>query len=165
MPLTIPQDHLLDPIDLVEALAEDRAWNFDRIGADRIAIEAEGRWQVYSLSVIISGHDAVLRLAASFSLEVREDRRPVLFDVVNRVNDGLWLGAFAWWEEEGLMLYRAGLPLDGGALPAEGQIERMLSAAVDACEAFYPAFQVAAWGNGGREEALALAVPDAVGHA
>ncbi len=165
MTLSLDTEALIHPIDVIESLAEHRQWNFDRIGDDRIALEVEGRWQVYSLSVVTGRQDAVLRLAASFALEVPQARRACLHEVLNAVNDGLWLGAFSWWESEALMVYRTGLPLDGGVAPEPAQIERLLQAALEAAERFYPVFQVASWGAGDAADALALALPGAVGSA
>ena len=35
----------LHPIDIVETLAEERSWDFDRIAADQIAMAIEGTWR------------------------------------------------------------------------------------------------------------------------
>ncbi len=165
MALSFDTDAFTHPIDVVESLAEHRQWNFDRIGDDRIALEVEGRWQVYSLSVVTGRHDRVLRLASSFALEAPRERRACLFEVLNAVNDGLWLGAFAWWEAEGLMVHRTGLPVGEGAAPEPAQIERLLQGSLEAADRFYPVFQVAAWGAGDAADALALSLPAAVGTA
>ncbi|PJN93232.1 hypothetical protein CNY89_22540 [Amaricoccus sp. HAR-UPW-R2A-40] len=34
----------LHPIDIVESLAEERSWDFDRIADDQIAMAIEGAW-------------------------------------------------------------------------------------------------------------------------
>ena len=41
----------LDPIDIVENLAEFHDWEFDRIGEDQIAMAVQGQWRTYSLTL------------------------------------------------------------------------------------------------------------------
>jgi len=46
-------EHFLDtedlhPIDLVESLAEQHEWDFDRVAEDQIAMAIEGQWRTYS---------------------------------------------------------------------------------------------------------------------
>ena len=41
----------LHPIDIVEHLAVTRAWDFDRVGDDQIAMAVEGQWRTYSITL------------------------------------------------------------------------------------------------------------------
>ena len=58
-----------------------------------------------------------------------------------------------------------GLILAGGQVPGEGQIDRLIGAAVMAAERFYPAMQLTCWGDEAPETALNVAIAEAYGRA
>lgn len=155
----------LEPIDIVEAMAEHRQWEFDRVAEDQIAMAVEGQWRTYSLTLAAAPHDETLRLIATFEMEPPEDRLPALYECVNAANDSCWLGAFTYWAEQGLMVYRYALSLSGGQAAVEEQIERMIAAAVCNAERFYPAFQLVGWGNRQPQDAMQIAMAEAYGRA
>lgn len=148
----------IHPIDIVETLAEHRAWEFDRVGDDQIAMAVEGQWRSYSLTLAWSGRDETLRLICTFEMEPPDIRRPALMELLNLVNDEGWTGSFGHWAEQGLMVWRYGLLLSGGQVAASEQIETMIRAAVAACERYYPAFQLVAWSDRSAEDALQVAI-------
>lgn len=153
------------PIDIVESLAETHAWEFDRVTEDQIAMAVEGQWRTYSLTLAWSGQDETLRLICTFEMEPPEHRRAALYEVLNRCNDMVWTGAFTFWDEQKLMVWRYGLALNGGQIAAPEQIDRLISSAVLAAERFYPAFQLVAWGDRSPEDALKVAIAEAYGRA
>lgn len=155
----------IHPIDIVETLAEHRAWEFDRMGDDQIAMAVEGQWRTYSLTLAWSGQDETLRLICTFEMDPPEDRLAALHDLLNRANDLVWTGGFSYWHAQRLMVWRYGLLLSGGQMAGSEQIDRMISAAVGASERFYPAFQLVAWGGNSPEEALRVAIAEAYGRA
>ncbi len=104
----------LHPIDIVETLAEHRAWEFDRVTDDQIAMAVEGQWRTYSLTLAWSPQDETLRLICTFEMEPPVHRMGELHDVLNRCNDMVWTGAFTYWTEQKLMVWRYGLLLSGG---------------------------------------------------
>lgn len=167
MPLS--EDHLLSddvhPIDIVETLAEHHAWEFDRVGDDQIAMQVEGQWRSYSLTLAWSGRDETLRLICTFEMEPPAARMAALYEILNLANDMVWSGGFSYWEPQGLMVWRYGLLLSGGQTAAPEQVDQMIRAAVAACERFYPAFQLVAWADRRPEEALKLAITQAYGRA
>ncbi len=155
----------LHPIDIVETLAEHRDWDFDRVCEDQIAMAVEGQWRTYSISLAWAGHDDTLRLICSFEMDPPADRLEALSETIALANDDSWTGAFSLWRSQQLMVYRYGLTLAGGAQPTAGQIDAMLRAAVGACERFYPAFQLVAWGGEDAERAMSVAMHEAYGRA
>jgi hypothetical protein len=155
----------LHPIDIVEELAEHHAWAFDRVTDDQIAMAVEGQWRTYSLTLAWSGRDETLRILCTFEMDPPADRLPALFDLLNRVNDDCWCGAFTWWAEQKLMVWRYGLALNGGQIAAPDQIDRMIGTALTAAERFYPAFQLATWGGRDPASAMQVAIAEAYGRA
>ncbi|QYK42878.1 MAG: YbjN domain-containing protein [Paracoccaceae bacterium] len=167
--MSLSEDYLssedLHPIDIVETLAAHHDWEFDRVTDDQIAMAVEGQWRTYSLTLAWSAGDETLRLICTFEMEPPEGRLPVVHDVLNRVNDMVWTGAFTWWAEQKLMVWRYGLCLAGGQIATPEQIDRLIGGAVMAAERFYPAFQLAAWGDEDAAGAVKVAIAEAFGRA
>lgn len=153
------------PIDIVETLAEHHDWEFDRVTDDQIAMAVEGQWRTYSLTLAWSAQDETLRLICTFELEPPEGRLSALYDLLNRCNDMVWNGAFTYWVEQRLMVWRYGLVLAGGQSAGPEQIDRLISSAVMASERFYPAFQLVGWGDKSPEAAMKVAIAEAYGRA
>ncbi len=155
----------IHPIDIVQHIAQDHDWDFDRIADDQIAMVVEGQWRSYSITLAWSGYDEVLRLVCTFEMEPPREKLPVLYEMLNEVNDQCWTGAFTYWNEPKLMVYRYGLVMTGGQEASADQIDTLLSAAVLSAERYYPAFQLAIWGDQTPKQALQVAIAEAYGRA
>ncbi|MEO1000767.1 MAG: YbjN domain-containing protein [Pseudomonadota bacterium] len=155
----------LHPIDIVEALAERQDWDFDRVGENQIAMAIEGQWRTYSVTLAFSYGEEMLRLICTFDLDPPEARLPELYEALDRANDLCWSGGFSLWRERKLMVWKYGLTLAGGAVALPGQIDDILAAAVEACERFYPAFQLVCWGDEAPADAMGIAMAEAYGRA
>jgi len=155
----------LHPIDIVEHLAEHHDWDFDRIGDDQIAMAVEGQWRTYSITLAWSNYDETLRMVCSFEMEPPSDRVGDLYELLNHMNDQCWAGAFTYWANQKLMVYRYGLVLAGGQSASPEQIDTMITAAVLSAERYYPAIQLVTWGNRSAEEAMQVAIAEAYGRA
>lgn len=155
----------LHPIDIVETLAEHHEWDFDRVTDDQIAMAVEGQWRTYSLTLAWSAQDETLRLISTFEMDPPAHRLGALYDLLNRANDQVWTGAFTYWADQRLMVWRYGLVLSGGQVAGPEQIDRLISSAVQAAERFYPAFQLTCWGEETPEAAMNVAIAEAYGRA
>lgn len=155
----------LHPIDIVETIAEHREWDFDRVADDQIAMAVEGQWRTYSITLAWSPFDETLRLICTFEMEPPEHRLGALYEALNRVNDQCWAGAFTYWHEQRLMVWRYGLVLSGGQIAGGEQLDRMIAAAVTSAERFYPAFQLVNWGERSVDDAMQVAMAEAYGRA
>jgi hypothetical protein len=155
----------IHPIDIVEHLAAHHEWDFDRISDEQIAMAVEGQWRTYSLTLAWSAYDETLRMVCTFDMEPPEEKLPDLYALLNHVNDQCWAGAFTYWAEQKLMVYRYGLVLAGGNVASAEQIDTMIGAAVMSAERYYPAMQLLVWGNQTPEAALQVAIAEAYGRA
>ena len=153
------------PIDMVETLAEQSAWDFDRLAEDRIAMAVEGAWRTYSLSLALSRRSDMLRLICSFEINPPDERMSEFLKLINLANDRIWTGSFTWWEEKGLLVFRYGLTLAGGAVVTAEQVEEMVLNAVSLSERFYPAFQLVGWSGESAEAAAEIAIEESFGTA
>ena len=155
----------IHPIDIVEHLAEHHEWEFDRIEENQIAMAVQGQWRTYSITLAWSGFDETLRLICSFEMEPPSEKLKDLYETLNVANDRCWTGAFTFWEQQKLMVYRYGLVLAGGQIATAEQIDAMISSAVRTAEKYYPAFQLVIYDNQAPETAMQVAIAEAYGHA
>jgi hypothetical protein len=155
----------IHPIDIVENIAAYHDWDFDRIGQDQIAMAVEGQWRTYSITLAWSSYDETLRLICTFEMEPPEARLPALYETLNAVNDQCWAGAFTFWADQKLMVWRYGLVLSGEQVASAEQIDTLINAAVMSAERYYPAFQLVVWGERPPAEALQVAIAEAYGRA
>ncbi len=155
----------IHPIDIVEHIATHHEWDFDRIADDQIAMAVEGQWRTYSITLAWSGYDETLRQVCTFEMEPSEEKLPALYELLNLINDQCWAGAFTYWPEQKLMVYRYGLVLAGGQVASPDQIDTMIGAAVMSAERYYPALQLLIWGDRTPRDALQVAIAEAYGRA
>ncbi|WP_210527020.1 YbjN domain-containing protein [Rubellimicrobium arenae] len=167
--MTISETYLdegeIHPIDVVETIATHYEWDFDRVAENQIAMTLEGQWRTYALTLAWSPADETLRLLCTYELDPPADRIPALHDLLNRINDLCWAGAFTWWEEEKMMVFRYGLVLAGDQIASPEQIDTMIHAAMMSAERFYPAVQLAIWGGRTPKDAMQVAIAEAYGRA
>ena len=125
----------------------------------------EGQWRTYSLTLAWSAYDETLRMVCTFDMEPPEEKKSALFELLNHMNDQCWAGAFTYWDEQKLTVYRYGLVLAGGNVASAEQIDTMIAAAVMSAERYYPAMQLPVWGDQSPKEALQVAIAEAYGRA
>ena len=125
----------------------------------------EGQWRTYSITLAWSGYDETLRMVCTFEMEPPEEKLPALYHTLNEVNDQCWAGAFTYWREQKLMVYRYGLVLAGGQDASPEQIDTLIGAAVLSAERYYPAFQLVVWGDRSPQDAMQVAIAEAYGRA
>ncbi|MBQ65968.1 MAG: diacylglyceryl transferase [Marinovum sp.] len=155
----------IHPIDIVEHIAEHHEWDFDRIADDQIAMSVEGQWRTYSITLAWSGFDETLRLICTFEMQPPKEKQGALFEVLNSINDQCWAGAFTFWQDHSLMVYRYGLVLSGGQVASPEQIDTLISSAVSSAERYYPALQLVVYGDQSPRQALQVAIAEAYGRA
>jgi hypothetical protein len=161
----LPEERQLNPVDVVEHLANLNDWAFDRAADDEITISLPGRWTDYHVSFTWMHDIEALHLACAFDLRVPEVRRLDVRQLVSYVNEQLWVGHFDLWAREGLVMFRHALVLAGGVEPSAQQCEAMLNAALDSCERYYQAFQFVVWAGKPAREAIDAAMFDTSGEA
>ncbi len=155
----------IHPIDIVENLAAHHDWEFDRVADDQIAMAVEGQWRTYSITLAWSAYDETLRLICTFEMEPPAEKLPQLYELLNLVNDQCWAGAFSFWADQQLMVYRYGLVLSGGQVAGPEQIDTMIGSAVMSAERYYPALQLLVWGDQTPKAAMDVAIAEAYGRA
>jgi hypothetical protein len=154
-----------DPLDVIERFVVANNWLFDRPSQQEIAVQVPGQWSDYNF--FCSWHDGTdaMQFTLAFDVRVPEPRRQAVHELLSLINDKIWMGHFAIWKSEGLLVYRHVLPLRGCDGASREQVEDLVETAINECERFYPAFQYVIWGGKAPTEAMAAAVIEPVGEA
>ena len=146
-------ERAINPVDLVEQLAITHDWSTDRTADDELTLIVSGSWTDYHVSLNWRNDLEALHLACAFDFRVPENRLNEMYRLVAQINEQMWLGHFDLWTQEGLVMFRHALMLNG-SVASVAQCEAMLKAALEACERYYQAFQFVVWAGKESREAL-----------
>jgi hypothetical protein len=156
------EDH---PLDVIEMVAHDNEWAFERAGENEIAIIVGGRWAQYTVSYSWMEDCEALHLACAFDMKVARGRTSEVVKLVTYINEQLLMGHFDFWQRDHVIMFRQSLLLAGGLDPTERQIEALLSSAVESCETYYSAFQYVVWSGQSARAALEASLFETAGNA
>src|SRR5215831_2165580 len=160
----LSHERVSNPVDLVEDIAGRNDWATERTSTDELTLTVAGQWADYHVSLNWRDDLETLHIACAFDAKVPDNRLPEVYRLVAQINEQLWLGHFDVWLNEGLIMYRQGLMLNG-ALATPHQCEALLKAAFEACERYYQAFQFVVWAGKESREALASTMFETEGQA
>ncbi len=152
------------PIDLIEHIATDQDWSFERTAEDELTLIVAGTWTDYHVSLTWRDDLETLHLACAFDFKIPDNRINEVYKLLAQINEHLWLGHFDIWASDGLLMYRHGLMLNGAVATAR-QCEALLQAALEACERYYKAFQFVVWAGREAREALSSTMFETEGQA
>jgi hypothetical protein len=153
-----------NPVDLVEQIATSHDWATERTGADELTLIVAGSWADYHVSLNWREDLEALHLACAFEFKIPEGRLVECYKLAASINEQLWIGHFDIWTQEGLIMFRHGLMLNG-ALATPAQCEAMLRAALEACERYYQSFQYVVWAGKDAKTALSATMFETEGQA
>ncbi len=154
-----------NPVDVIEFVASMNDWSFERSGEDEIAMTVAGKWSDYHVSFSWMEDVEALHLACAFDIRVPEHRVTEVMRLLSYVNGQVLMGHFDLWRQEDVVIFRQSLLLAGGAEPTNRQVEVLLSNALDACEAYFQAFQFVVWSGMEAKSALDAVLFETVGEA
>ena len=143
-----------NPLAVVESMALRNDWSFERSVEDEIAIAVAGRCANYQISFTWMDAIKVLHLACAFEVKIPQSRLREIQQLIATINEQMWIGHFEVWSQNGTVMFRHSLLLDGGVSTSDRQCEAVLGRALDACEQYYPAFQFVIWAGKSAREAM-----------
>lgn len=153
------------PMDVVERAVGLYDWQAERSCDTEIAVQVPGKWCDYSLYFTWSDNAEAMQLTCAFDMRIPAAKRKAMHELLTLANEGLWLGHFTLWADEGLPMFRHALPLRGASAPTIEQVQDMVETALYECERYYPAFQFVIWGGREPQDALDCALLETVGEA
>ncbi|MCP4071780.1 MAG: hypothetical protein GY742_08590 [Hyphomicrobiales bacterium] len=155
----------VNPVDKVEQVASGNDWAFSRDGDDEISISVTGNWAEYLISYSWMEEFEALHLACSFDLKIPNERGNEATRLLSMINGQLLIGHFDFSLNDGWVMYRQTLLLNGGAEPTGQQLECQLSSGLEASERYYQAFQLVVWAGYSAKDALDSALFETAGNA
>jgi len=163
--MTLTEVHRGNPLEVVEHTATIHVWPFERACDDELTILVHGKWADYQISFIWTDDVEALHLSCAFKLKVPERSNAEIGHLIPMINAQMWGGHFEFWPTEELIVFRHTLVLSGGVQASGRQCEVLFSAAVDACEQYYSAFEFIVCAGAGAREALEAAMFETAGEA
>ncbi|MCD2173700.1 YbjN domain-containing protein [Rhizobium sp. C4] len=154
-----------NPVDMIEFVAANNDWSFERSGEDEISMSVGGRWADYNVSFSWMEEFEALHLACAFDLKVPQSRVNEVIRLLSIVNGQVLMGHFDIWRHEDAIIFRQSLLLAGGAEPTDRQVEVLLSNALDSCEAYFQAFQFVVWSGMDAQDAVDAVLFETAGEA
>ncbi|MFP5076684.1 YbjN domain-containing protein [Rhizobium sp. YIM 134829] len=154
-----------NPVDMIEFVAANNDWSFERSGEDEIAMTVEGRCADYHVSFAWMEEFEALHLSCAFDMKIPDSRANEAIRLLSHINGQVLMGHFDLWRQEDVVIFRQSLLLSGGAEPTNRQVEVLLSSALDACESYFQAFQFVVWSGMAAEAAVEAALFETVGEA
>ena len=162
--MSLAADRESNPVDTIEQVAHFNDWMFERSGEHEISISVTGGESDYHISFSWMDNLETLHLACAFDFRVPETRLNEMYRLIAQINEQLWLGHFDLWTQEGLVMFRHGLLLNGSVVSPR-QCEALLKAALESCERYYQAFQFVVWAGKESREALVSTMFETEGQA
>jgi hypothetical protein len=155
----------LDPLDVVEHMLSTENLVFDRTDDGDVAFTLTGDWKEYELWFAWRPEADCLQLCLAIDRKAGEDLRVAANELINLVNQRVWLGHFEVWADDGEIVFRHALSLPDGERPTTGQTASMIDAAMEAADRFYPAFDFLLSGAKSPREAMAACMFETLGRA
>jgi hypothetical protein len=158
-------ERLSHPVDMIEFVADNNDWAFERSADDEIAMTVEGKWADYQVSFSWMEAYEALHFSCAFDLRIPDARLAEVHKLVTHINGDVLMGHFDVWQRADMVILRHSLQLPGGLEPTDRQVETMLSSALDTCEAYYQAFQFVVWSGMSAQAAVDAVMFETVGEA
>jgi hypothetical protein len=155
----------LDPLDVVEHVLSAENLAFDRTDEGDLAFALTGDWKDYELWFAWRSEADCLQLCLSMDMKAPSALQGSAHELVNLINQRVWLGHFEIWPDGGELIFRNAMSLPDGERPSMGQTASMIDAAMEAADRFYPAFDFLITGGKSPAEAMAACMFETVGQA
>jgi hypothetical protein len=155
----------VDPLEALEAVADELALSVERVDADELHVAMPGLWRDAGFWFTWRPELSTLQMGAPLDLKAPAGRINDVARLVAMVNERLWIGHFDLWSDDSSIVFRnaAVLPSDG-RLDA-GQAEILIKGAREAIDRFLPAFNFLIWGGKSPQEALDASMFETAGNA
>jgi hypothetical protein len=160
----VPEDRT-NALEVVERMAANNNWPYERTGEDEITLNITSRWTNYQVSFTWMSDLEALHVACAFDMRVPEPRLNEVQALIALINGQMWIGHFEVWLQDGVVMFRHALVLAGGVTVSDRQCEAVLGSALDSCERYYPAFQYVVWAGKTARESIDAAMFETSGEA
>ncbi|MBR6327964.1 MAG: YbjN domain-containing protein [Alphaproteobacteria bacterium] len=130
-----------NPIDILENIFGQKAFEWERRGLNEIVIEVSGKWQDMLLFFAWEERLKCLHMSCLIDIENKLCDKNKMFELLALVNENLWLGHFSYWTEHDMPIFKHSIIVDGNDAAFEEKLAQMVDIALTECEQAYPVFQ------------------------
>ncbi len=135
------KNEFIHPVDMVENIAINRGWLFDRSTYSEIAINISTENTNYELTFVWLEEQEILHVVCAFDNHTPSIRQPAMQSLLLQINSRMIMGHFDYWSDTHIIVFRQALTLAGNVRPSASQIDTLLKA-VEICESHYQAFRL-----------------------
>ena len=155
-----------NPLAVVEDIAADNNWSFERSGEDEVTIVSKGDWTDYQLSFTWMGEIEALHLACAFDMKIPTPRRAEVQRLIAADQRAIVDRPFRHLDPH----RHDHVPAGAGAAGRPDRLDRAMrkpcwSAPSTPANAIIPAFQFVVWAGKNAAEAMSAAMFDTEGEA
>ena len=154
-----------NPLDLVEDIIIANGWDYERDSNNNIHVEVAGEWCDYQLSYGINEDHNLLYISCVLDINIPENRFKDVYSFLFSLNERLLVGHFEIWSDQSWPILKQSIPIPTNQSLCKNQLEQASLLALRECEKFYPAFQLAVYGDKTPKEAIQVAIAEAFGRA
>src|SRR5262245_48527791 len=161
-----PVSQTEDPLDFVESvISGDQRFTVERGMDGDVHFSLTRKWTDAAGYVSFRSELPALLFTLGFDMRAPKGRRADAARLAGLINENLWLGHFDVWSDDGSIIFRHSLPMNGREEVSAGEVQALLSAAHDAAHRYHPAFQFLLNTDATPEEAASTAMCDIAGPA
>ena len=81
-----------NPLNHLELIISENEWPYEKVGDDEITASIPCQWGEYCLRAVWIEDESVLHLAATMDLKVTAEKKTVVMETINMINERLPLG-------------------------------------------------------------------------
>ena len=131
-----------NPIDIVENVLNDSAYEVERRSENEVVAEIQGKWN--EMLVFFSWEESMqcLHISCLMNIENEQKEHKNIYELLALINDDLWVGHFSYWNEREMPVYRHSVFCNKNNPHFFEQIAQVFDIAVKECERMYPIFNV-----------------------
>lgn len=131
-----------NPIDTLENIFNQQAYELDRRNINEVVIEIEGKWNNMLLFFAWEENMRCLHMSCLMDIESKIEDRSKIFELLALVNEDLWVGHFSYWAEQNMPVFKHSMIVTDTECEFEGKVSQLIDIAVKECERMYPIFNV-----------------------
>lgn len=124
-------------LSVVQEALSAHGWKYEILNECWVRFSLVGDNSVYELTMLADEKRETLTLRIGTSYRIPEQLRLVACEFLNRVNCRLRIGCFQLDYEDGEVLFRAGIDVEGGALVPK-MVNSLIDAGIWAYDWYYP---------------------------
>jgi hypothetical protein len=155
-----------DPLDFVESIiGADRRFTVERSVDGDVHFSLARKWTDAAGYVSFRSELPAVLFTLGFDMRAPKGRRADAARLAGLINENLWLGHFDVWSDDGSIIFRHSVPMNGRDEISAGEVQALLAAAHEAAQRYHPAFHFLLKTDATPEEAASAAMFEIAGQA